>query len=331
MTDQLTHVKRRWLYIPFVVAAIVVVAYTMLWSAGAAQMKSAVLDWIEDQRDAGLTVNYSDIVSDGFPFFLRVHIDDAEIASTNGWRWRGERLSLDALPYDLNRLIFSPQGEQVLTVEGFGEWRVIAADLRASIANDKARGWVFSMTVSEASAYRDADGASASLQSLIFDLAPDEGVETTLVLNLAASNFSAEVNGERYSLAELKTMTSASHSNLLLVSDGAALWRQKGGALTISGFFADIEGARFSVSGAIHLDANDYPAGAINAEIINPVNFARLLGKAGAISHAEAEAAAAGLSLMALAGGGKIAAPIDLKGGKAQIAGVKIADLPRVQ
>ncbi len=331
MVEQLTRAKRRWLYIPFIVAAVIMIAYTVLWNVGAAQMKTAVLDWTEDQRNAGLTVNYTNILSDGFPFFLRVHIDNVEIASPEGWRWRGERLSLDALPYDLNRLIFSPRGEQILSTEEFGEWRVIAADLRASIANDKARGWVFSMTVREASAYRDADGASASLQSLIFDLAPDEAVDTTLVLNLTASDFSAGVNGERYSLAELKTMSSASHSDLLLVDGGAALWRQNGGMLTISGFYADVEETKFAVSGAIHLDANDYPAGAINAEITNPANFARFLGKAGAISHAEVEVAAAGLSLMALAGGGKIAAPIDLKDGKAQIAGVKIADLPKVQ
>ena len=331
MTEQLTRVSRRWLYIPFAIAAIVVIAYYMLWSAGAAQMKSAVHDWIEDQRSAGLTVSYSDIVSGGFPFFLRVHIDDVEIASPDGWRWQGERLSLDALPYNLNRLVFSPQGEQILSADGFGEWRVTAADLRASIANDKARGWVFSLTVGNATALRDADDASAALQSLVFDLAPDATVGTTLVLNLAARKFTAEVDGERYSLAELKTVTSASLSDLLLAPDGVSLWRQNGGVLNVLGFFADVEDAQFSVSGKIRLDANDYPAGAVNAEIVNPAKFALLLGKTGVISRAEAETAAAGLSLMALAGGGKIAAPIDLKDGKAQIAGVKIADLPRVE
>jgi hypothetical protein len=329
MTEHTTSLKRRWLYIPFAIAAVIVFAYYLLWSAGAAQMKSAVHDWVEDQRAAGLTVNHGTVTSDGFPFFLRVHIDNALISSPDGWRWQGQRLSLDALPYDLNKLIFSPRGEQILSIEGIGEWRINAADLRASIANDKARGWVFSMTIGDAAAHRIADGASASLKSLVFDLAPDASTQTTLGLNLAVNQFNAQLNGETFSLEELQSVISLSQTQLLSGDDPAAQWRYGGGEVKISGFFADVEDTKLAVTGAIHLDENDFPAGLINAEIQSPAGLARLLGKAGALSRAEAEAAAAGLSLMAFAGGGKITAPINLKDGQAQIGGVKVAELPK--
>lgn len=330
MTERSTRLKRKWLYIPFAVAAMIVFAYYLLWRAGAGQMKSAVADWVGDQRSAGFAVEHGAIEADGFPFFLRIHINDADIVSPNGWRWRAASLSLDALPYDLNKLIFSPKGEQVIRVEGSREWRVNASDLRASIANDDARGWLFAMNIGDATATRN-DGARLTLGSLIFDLAPDVSDPTTLTLILAAEQADAAIDGETYSLSQLQTVASVSKAHLFSSNDNGAQWRSSGGALTITGFFVDLEETQLSASGEIGLGPDNHPAGTVTAEIENPAGLTRMLAKTGALTHNEAEAAAAGLTLMAFAGGGKIAAPIELTNGEAQIAGIKIADLPKVE
>lgn len=329
MAEQSTRLNRRWLYIPFIIAGVIVFAYYLLWRAGAGQMKIAVGDWIDEQRQAGLVVNHGAIKSDGFPFFLRVHIDNPQIISTEEWSWRGERLSLDALPYDLNKLIFSTTGEQSVSAQSYGEWRINAEDLRASIARDSAREWVFSMNIGGAHAKRDQDGATLSLESLVFDLAPDSRDNTTLTLTLAAAQLDANIDGDAYTLNTLQTATSLSQAHVL--ADGAAQWRSAGGILRITGLFADLEETKLSASGEVSLDANHRPIGAITTKIENPASFARMLGKTGVITHNEAEIAAAGLSLMAFAAGGLIEAPIELKDGEAQIGGVKIADLPRVE
>jgi len=331
VTDQPTRVSRRWLYIPFIVAGLVLLGYFLLWRAGAAQMKKATEVWIEDQRAAGLEISHDAIRAGGFPFFLRVFIEAPDIASPDGWRWRAGELIMDALPYDLNRLIFSPQGEQTIYTERLGEWRITAGDLRASIANDKQRQWVFSMTVGEAHSVRTADGAETRLESLIFDLAPSAEDLTTLTLNLAAKGFAARIAGEDYSAADFQTLMAISQTQALAPPDPVPAWRAAGGELTIARLYADVEQTKLALSGALHLDRYAYPEGALNAEISNPAGLARLLGKTGALSPAEAEAAAAGLTLAAIAGGGKIAAPIDFKNGAAEIAGVKIADLPSIQ
>ena len=330
-SEQATRLKRRWLYIPFAVAGVIVFAYYLLWSAGAREMKAAVADWVVEQREAGLTISHGAIQAGGFPFFLRVHIADPNIASLNGWRWRGDKLSLDALSYELNKLIFSPNGEQVVALEGYGTWRATADDLRASIARDEARGWVFSLNIADAKAMREEDGAEAALGSLVFDLAPDAAAPQTLTLTLAATAFQAKTGAESYDIATLQTVSSLSQTHLLNGNDNGAAWRNAGGALTITGLFIDIEETQISAAGTIRLDETQHPAGLVNTEIENPAGFARMLGKAGALTHTEAETAAAGLSLMALAGGGKIKAPIEMKNGNAQIAGVKIADLPQIE
>ena len=123
MIDRQTLLRRRWLYIPWAIAAIVFLGYFMLWRAGASEMKKAVGAWVEDQREAGYNVSYGTLIADGFPFFLRLHIEDAHIAAHGLWDWQTERLTIDALPYDLNRLIFSTRSQQRISVANYGDWR----------------------------------------------------------------------------------------------------------------------------------------------------------------------------------------------------------------
>lgn len=331
MSDIQTQLRRRWLYLPFAIAGVIVLAYYLLWRAGAGQMEKGVIAWVEDQREAGMEVSYASLRRDGFPFFLRVHIEQPYIASPDGWRWRAERLSLDALPYELNKVIFSPGGEQFVSAPDYGEWRVIADDLRASIAADKARGWAFSANVGDAHAQRDQDGAEAKITSLIFDLAPDAKDPTTLALSLAGSGATLSAPDANIALDRLQTVMLLTHSHMLDGPSPADQWRGAGGSLIVNGLIAEINAAALSVSGQLGLDYDDYPAGQLRAELSNPAGLAETLSKTGALSQRETDAAIAGLSLMALAGGGKITAPIDLKDGKAQINGIKIADLPQIQ
>lgn len=331
MTNQTPRISRRWLYAPFAIAALILAGYYLLWRAGAHEMKKAVDAWVIDQRAAGLEVSHGPVTTGGFPFFLRVQIDAPNIAMPGAWRWRTETLFLDALPYDLNRLIISPGGEQLFSAEGFGEWRGAAADLRASIANDKTRGWVFALTAGDAAGRRVRDGATYRLTSLVLDLAPAPDDPAVLTLNLAANGLEISAGGESYEMVQLQTITSLSASDRLLTPTPAASWREAGGALSIAHFFTDIEATKIALSGAVQLDQGLYPQGALKTELQNPAGLANLLGKTGALSPTEASAMAAGLTLMAITSGGKITAPIELKEGSAQIAGIKIADLPRLE
>ncbi len=331
MTDHSLRISRRWLYAPFALAAIILAGYYLLWRVGAHEMKKAVDVWVVDQRAAGLEVFHGAVKAEGFPFFLRVHIEAPEIAMSGAWRWQAETLFLDALPYDLNRLIISPGGEQMLSADGFGEWRGAAADLRASIANDKTRGWVFAVTAGNATGRRKSDGATYRLASLVLDLAPAPDDPAVLTLNLAANGVEGSASGETYAVAQLQTIMSLSATDMLLTPTPAASWREAGGALNIAHFFADIENTKIAIAGALQLDQSHYPQGALKTELQSPAGLANLLGKTGALSPAEASAASAGLTLMAMTSGGKITAPIEFKDGSAQIAGVKIADLPKLE
>ncbi len=345
--------KRRWLYLPFAVAAVIVTAYYGLWRAGAAEMEKAIAAWAREQRAAGVAVEYAALRRDGFPFFLRIHIDEPSVTSPSGYRWRGERLSLDALPYEMNKVIAWPLGEQTVTLPNAEEWRVSAGDLRVSLATDKARGWVMSASAGGVRARRATDKAEAAVDSLVFDLAPSAEEPTTLVLSLAGEGASyadgreggpdqgapgdgngdgiSDGNGGAIDINRVQTVTLLTRSDALQGEASARRWRDAGGALVVNGLIAEVNGAALTLAGEVTLDAAFYPAGALRAELSRPAGLGGLLRRTGALTPQEADAAAAGLAMMALASGGKIVAPVELNNGSAAIRGVKIADLPRIR
>ncbi|MEX6632991.1 DUF2125 domain-containing protein [Hyphococcus lacteus] len=327
MTDTAQQLRRRWLYVPYAVAGIILIAYFFLWQAGAGEMKKAITAWADDQREMGIDVQYDALKSDGFPFFLRVHVEAPRIETQDQrYSWYTERLSLDALPYDLNKLIFSTQTEQFIHVDGYGDWAIRAKDFRVSIANDKTHEWKFAATIGHLNAHRQADDMRVNLGSLLLDLSPEAGNLSTLTLSLATTDLNREVKNERLDLGNMQTVIALTKAEAVADAD---LWRHAGGQLIISGLKTEIQQSKLSVAGQLSLDNKNQPTGQLNTEIIAPAPFITTLGKLGLTSEKEAEKLAAALTLTAIAGGGKIAAPIILNDGKAQIAGAKIADLPR--
>lgn len=320
-------VSRKWLYAAWIGAALIVAIYYGVWRFAAGEMQKGVHKWVEDQRAAGLQVEHGSVRRDGFPFFLRVHVDTPKISSPDVFHWSADRLSLDALPYDLNRLILSPSGAQTFSSTEIGEWRYSADSIRASIANDEARGWAFAMNVEKGVASR-SDGVSAKLGRLVYDLAPEVEDNSTLTLSLVSDDLAVSGADNEIAVSRFETALSLTQSPFL--NSGAPLedWRRQGGALKIHGMNAVINKAELSVAGEISLDADFRPAGVLNAILAKPAGLADILSASGALTREEADATAAGLGLAAMAQGGKIIAPIELTQGGAFIDGRKVAELP---
>ncbi|WP_425410767.1 DUF2125 domain-containing protein [Hyphococcus sp.] len=330
MTEQSVRLRRQWLYLPFLIAGVIMAAYFFLWRAGAAEMKKGVESWIADQRMAGMKIDHGALIAEGFPFFLRVHVEAPDIAQPGAWRWRGDRLTMDALPYDLNKLIFSFRGEQTVWLNGYGEWTISTEEFRTSIANDADREWLFAATIGGFTATRVEDGATAAVESLVLDLAPDAADQSTLTLNLAATRVISDVGKNAIAFDALNTIFAVTGSNAFSANDPANAWRSVDGKVQIKMLIVRMEDAELSVSGVLGLDAEDYPTGRLDAHLSAPGVFIEALGQAGVLTAEETEQAAAAMTLTAIAGGGAINAPIELMHGDAQIAGVKIYRLPRV-
>ena len=110
-----------------------------------------------------------------------------------------------------------------------------------------------------------------------------------------------------------------------------ALTTAPNGSIVIDRLFVETEGTEISLSGTISVDEQGYPSGVLDTEIVKPAGLGRVLGKTGALPLEEAQAVETGLALMAVAGGGKITAPIILADGAVSIAGIKLAEMQRIE
>ena len=321
--------NRKHLWLLAIIAGLLA-AYFFAWRAGAREMEKTVVQWIADQRAMGVEISHDGISSTGFPLRLRTKIDQPAISAPGAGRWSADQLNIDLAPYNLTRVTFTPLGAQNFSAAGFGEWTAGAGFIRADLEADKAKGWLLSIAIEAAHAKRLSGDGDISIERLNLDLSPAADDQTALVLALAIVSLDIREAESELNITDFQTELSLTKTDMLSGPDAAAQWRAAGGALLINSLAAEAETTKLSLSGELTVDNADYPAGLLDAEIVNPAGLSAWLGEAGVISAAESETAAATLSLMAIAGGGKIDAPIELKNGAAQIAGVKLADLPPV-
>ena len=317
MSGRQSQPSRFFLWAPFVIAALLVIAYYFVWREGAQTMRRAVDAWAEDQRAAGLIVSYDKVNASGFPFFLRGAAANAVIGDAAHWRWSAERLTIDTLPYALDRLVFSATNPQTLDLGEHGVWSLRSDNGRASIEDDNSRDWLVNVESGPGSVKR-ADGAvSLSAEKFLLSVAPEATDRQLIQASLIVEKFSAKLSGSAIDAPRIEAFVE--------IAETAA-----GPALNFRRIAIDAEGAQILLTGDIRLDDAGRPEGALEADIANPSGLAMLLQKLGALSPQEAEQASAALTLTAIAGGGKIRGPVALKNGEARIAGVKIADLPRL-
>lgn len=311
-------VRRRWLIAALAAAFVTLVLYALLWREGAKVLRHEIEAWADDQRAAGVAVAYSHIGIAGFPFMLRGVVSDVSIAQGEAWRWSAKRLFVDAALWAPDRLAFSP-GTQAIDIAEFGRWRIESVSGRAVIAIDRTSGW--RLHIQSGRGRISNESGSFTLRSKRFNaLITPEG---------------AERNDVRATIAVAGLELPGRNRNVEATSldfDFAVAAAEDGGprTFTIRRFELDGEQGKVLVSGVFTVDAQGYPEGELFADIANPGVFATALGELGALSMDSAEAAAAMLSLAAIAGGGRVAAPMIFKDGEASVAGVRIAKLPKV-
>lgn len=114
--------KKTSLYPIFLLFVLLLVGggYSAYWFWMSGQLKAGAEDWVEDQRRAGMEMEYSEMTISGYPFRFVLETTDPVIASPyEGWRWEGEKLQLVAQSYNLYHIIaFAPGLNKVTLPDG---------------------------------------------------------------------------------------------------------------------------------------------------------------------------------------------------------------------
>lgn len=308
----------RWfLYGPYLVAALLLLGWFLLWRAGGEAMRRGLAEFAAEQADAGVSVDYAAFTTRGFPFFLRGVVDELSIAKGDD-RFAAKRLYVDALPYAPNRLIVSPKGALRVASKG-QDWAISADAMRGSAERDKKRGWLVKVESGPLSATNGV--LQLSIGKILINLAPS--ADKNDALDASARIMAVDVlspAGKRYLFEQLDAAA-------LIGAVSAADGRRP---IDIRGAELAFDGAIIAATGTVFLDAAGAPSGRLEAEIDGTAGLSRLIARSPLLKPEETAIAVAGLSTLSPSSGKTISAPIDIESGEISIGGVKIARLERL-
>jgi hypothetical protein len=312
---------------PGIVAVAIFVGYVFIWLAGARQMRTAVADWAEDHRSSGGDAKIGGFAARGFPFFLRGALSDVEV-SAGALRLQAPAAFIDAEPFKPTRFVLSAREPFVVDFGGEGAWRVEAPGARASVARDKARGWLLDVEAGPSRLVRiDTEGLIVA-DAFLLSAAPSNVDRTRIFFGASAAAISFAEPGREFAFdaADLAFAVSGATSS----ATSLKAWRDGGGAVEIQNAGVTSGAGRAQIAGTLAIDAAGYPAGRLDAAIGDPSAFAAALAAAGVIRVRDIDNARTALSLIAIASGGTIEAPLTLEDGEAKVAGVRIGKLKPV-
>lgn len=327
------------LYIPIGVVALIFIAYTIVWNIGARGMKQAVNDWIADQRENGMIVNHGKIATGGYPFFLRTTVEMVDIRQPSQWQWQSQKLAIDALPYDLTKIIFSLHGEQNFTIETvpvpFGAWRGAGEQIRASLGLDKSKNWFFILELDQINVSAVYTDAKAEVEKLIFNLGPEGQNQTTIASRLKVDDFYVNIRGDGLDrvIRFGSLQSSIDVTDVDKISDEKPLsdWSAQGGEVKIHHITLADAPAQFVATGTLAVDPQGYATGLVETSLTKPNNFVEIIRNSNLVPKEQVDAMGGGLAVALLASGGVIKTPILLEQGKVSVNGNVVADLPPIQ
>ena len=126
--------SRNWLLIPLVITAVALVAWCAYWFVARDRLLAAVDQAVAAQDAQGRRIEWASRSVQGFPFRLKLVLNQARVTSPSGWGLRAPRVEAQANAYRLTRWVAAaPEGVVVLRPQA-GPLRVQGRVLRASLA-----------------------------------------------------------------------------------------------------------------------------------------------------------------------------------------------------
>lgn len=315
--------SRQWLYGPFLLFGAIVFVYFLVWRAAAVEIEKGVLAWAEQQRAAGAQISWRAIRRDGFPFFLRVHIDRPSIEWPGALTWSGDRLTLDALPYDLDRMIISLPGNHAVTGNG-ALWALHSDKALASVESNAARGWILNAETSNARLANQTTGQAIALGGARLSASPHPDDPSRLMIGVAVRDLSIDDGLTQQSLDSIDASIGVDAFQLLAAGYAPAEWRAGNGGVDFLGVTIAADSALASLTGRLTPSPDGFATGEMKARIVNPAEWTQRMQRFGLINATDAKRLGAQLTLLSIASGGALETPIEVAADRVTVAGVDI-------
>jgi hypothetical protein len=330
--------SRVWLYGPFVLLALGIMAWSLVWLAISAEVIKGMDEAADGLRAKGWSVAWSDRWVDGYPFRIDVTVQNPALREPSGWGFSAPQLKAQAYAYDLdNWIVVAPPAGFVLQrpsgpVAITGLLRASVAGFEASPPRIAVEGVDLVMTPGPGAApffLGKADhfglflrpvtggGAEAAIRY-------DGGVSTPNTLLGRLSN--------QHTTAMVGDVVISRYAALVGPDSAAAIraWSAAGGNLQVVGFGVAGDGASLGVAPTtLSVDSNGRLSGHLAVVALNAPRVIRALSDGGLASTVAAEGAAELVEFQA-GGAAKARFALTFEDGMSKVGPIPIAPAPRV-
>lgn len=103
--------------------AVFSIAYGVFWFVVASQIRDGATEWVAARRAEGLVVGHSGFRVGGFPFLLRLTVEEPRLAAPGdqpSWAWEGQRAVVEMRPWSPQRVVIRLSGSHRLTMPAAG-------------------------------------------------------------------------------------------------------------------------------------------------------------------------------------------------------------------
>lgn len=338
----------------FIVAAIVIVALVVLYSAAWVGVGFLTLRaterWVEDQRQHGTKITYDEPFFIGYPWRPVVGFPNVSVTlptNAGGWTWQTLVLRASVLPWAANDLVLDIAGVHTLTgpQEITGPWPTGIATLQ--LAAEKA---TLHIRLDDGAAHGgrfDAENMTATFAGqtplwksdrVSVDLETASMPQPTSKLVLETDNLTLSQGMPQPLSQTIRRIRLTAELQGVLKANtlprALEAWRSAGGDLEIRDVYIDWEPLTVAGNGTLALDEKLQPMGAFTLKFTGFFAGVDALTKQGVIKAADASLAKIVLGMMAKApaGGGapELALPLTIQDQKLLAGPVTLMAMPEV-
>ena len=333
----LQHKRTIWL-IAIATPFVAVVLYVVYWFVAANQLAVAISAWQDEQRTAGIHIDYQGLHIDGFPGAFRVTMDAPRVerrTSMMSWSWSSRRLVSHTGPWSFNAVHGEVIGDHslvILNLTTSGSYIVATerAEFSLRAANQRVRGSL---------RLRDARIDGGRPDSAVVVKGVDISVEVGQGENAGGVVVDIDASGLRPPAAAVRFAKIFDRVSLRAIWTGsipesfsyAALsrWRDSGGVVELPRAFIKLGDVSLSADGTVALDQEMRPVAAFKAKIQGFEAGLQMLTDAQDLSPTQSAALRIGLRLMAKRSNqpGTVEFPLTLQEGRAYFGKIPIGHL----
>jgi hypothetical protein len=252
-----------------VVAALV--SYVVFWFVMAGQFRDSVRTWAEGGD--GIGAAYSSLALGGFPFLVRLSVEDAELSQPGLWAWRGPRIVLEARPWSPWRVRVRAPGDFEIDLPGRAgpvTWKGGAGELSADVTFEGGRAGDIRIRISDFELSAADDRlflASGSVR--LHQLGGEDADHLTASADLRVEARDLQAPGD-FPLGPRLDRLSLTARVMGGIGRGAGAlgaWRDKGGTVEVTDLTFDYGPLEARANGTVALDGDMQPVGVFTARI----------------------------------------------------------------